>query len=102
MRQIHITNNEAPKIGGGGTLEYQLWVDDAGSLYVQITKNSDGGSFPQCRFLVAKYAKGRNSSGLGQLVGLGLDGKEKEVGDNNGDGFLRAVLRHILDGGDAA
>jgi len=102
MRQIHIRNNEAPKIGGVGTLEYQLWVDDVGSLYVQITKNSDGGTFPRCRFLVAKYAQGRNSNDLGQLVSLDMDGKAQEVVDNNGDGFLRAVLRHLLDGGDAA
>lgn len=102
MRQIHLRNNEAPKIGRGGTLEYQLWVDDVGGLYVQITKNSDGGSFPRCRFLVAKYAQARNSNDLGQLIGLDMDGKSQEVVDNNGDGFLRAVLRHLLDGGASA
>ena len=101
MRQIHITKNEAQKIGGVGTLEYQLWVDDSGSLYVQITKNSDGGSFPQWRFPVAKYAPGRKGNDLGLLVGLDLAGKEQGVGDNNGDGFLRAVLRHLVDGGTA-
>jgi hypothetical protein len=99
MRLIHITNNEAPKIGGVGTLEYQLWVDDGGILYVQITKNSDGGTFPRCRFLAAKYAPKRNSNDLGPLVGVDLNGKEQKVGDNDGDGFLRAVLRHLLDGG---
>lgn len=99
MQQIQIRNGVAPKIGGFGTLEYQLWVDDVGSLYVQITKNSDGGSFPRCRFLVAKYAQGRDSNDLGPLVGLNIDGKAQEVVDNNGDGFLRAVLRHLLDGG---
>jgi hypothetical protein len=102
MQQIHITNNEAPKIGGVGTLQYQLWVDDGGSLYVQITKNSDGGTFPRCRFPVVKYALGRNSNDLGSLVGVELNGKEQKVGDNDGDGFLRAVLRHLLGGGDAA
>ena len=38
MRQIQLKDNEAPKIGGVGTLEYQLWVDDGGHFYVQITK----------------------------------------------------------------
>lgn len=102
MRQIHITNNEAPKIGGVGTLEYKLWVDDDGWLYVQIIKNSDGGSFPQYCFPVAKYAPGRNRNNLGQLVGLDLDWNEQNVEDNNGDGFVRAVLRHLLDGGTLA
>ena len=99
MRQIHITNNEAPKIGGVGTLEYQLWVDDGGSLYVQITKNSNGGTFSRCRFHAAKYAPKRNSNDLGLLIGLDSDGNEQKAGDSNGDGFLRAVLRHLLDGG---
>lgn len=99
MRQLHITNNEAPKIGGIGTLEYQLWVDDAGSFYVQITKNSDGGSFSRCCFPVAKYAPERNSNDLGQLGGLDLDWKEQKVEGGNNDGFLRAVLRHLVDGG---
>lgn len=102
MRQIQLKDNEAPKIGGVGTLEYQLWVDDGGHFYVQITKNSDGGSFPRSRFLVAKYAHMRHSNDLGQLVGRDMDGNEQEVVDNNGDGFLRAVLRHLLDGGASA
>ena len=102
MRQIHITNNEAPKIGGVGTLEYQLWVDDGGSLYVQIKENLDGGTFPRCRFPVAKYALGRNNNDLGPLIGLDSDGKELAVRNNNGDRFLRAVLRHLLDGGASA
>lgn len=102
MRQVHITNNEAPKIGGVGTLEYQLWADHAGSFFVQITKNLDGGTFPQCLFKVSKYALKRNSTDLGPLVGVDRDGKEQEFGNNNADGFLRAVLRHLLDGGAAA
>jgi hypothetical protein len=102
MRQIHITNNVAQKIGGVGTLEYQLWVDADAGFYAQITKNSDGGSFPKCRFSVVRYASGRNSNSLGRLVGLDLNGNEQVVGDKDGDGFLRAVLRHLLDGGVSA
>ena len=100
MKQIHITNNEAPKLGGDGNLTYQLWVDDSGSLYVQVVKNSKEGTFSQWRFPVAKYASGRsNTKLLGQLVGLDAQGTEQEGNNNNDDAFLRAVLRHLLDGG---
>jgi hypothetical protein len=101
MLQVLITNNVASKLGEAGTLEYQLWADDAGSFFVQITKNSDGGTFPECLFNVSKYARKRNSTDLGPLAGVDRDGKEQEVGNNNADGFLRAVLRHLLDGGAA-
>jgi hypothetical protein len=100
MKQIHISNDIAPKLGGSGTLTYQLWVDGSGSLYLQITKNSESGTFSPWRFPVAKYASGRNSTGsLGQLFGLDAEGKDQEGKDNNDDAFLKAVLRHLLDGG---
>jgi hypothetical protein len=102
MQQIHITNNVAPRLKAPGTLEYQLWVDGDGSLYVQMTKNSDGGTFPPDLFSVARYAALRSGNDLGELVGVDSDGKERTVSDNNADAFLRAVLRHLLDGGAAA
>lgn len=69
---------------------------------MQITKNSDEGSFSSCYFSVAKYAPVRKSNDLGQLVGLDLDWKDLKVEGVNNDGFLRAVLRHLLDGGASA
>lgn len=100
MQQIHITNNEAPKIGGVGKLKYQLWVDGSGSLHVQIVENPEGGTFSPWRFSVAKYGSARNGTrSLGQLVGLDAQGKEQDGNNNNDDAFLKAVLRHLLDGG---
>lgn len=99
MRQIHITNNEAPKLGGTGTLRYQLWVDDVGSFYVQVTENSDKGSFSALLFSVAEYAPVRNKS-IDKPCGLDLArGAERKSGNNDDGGFLKAVLRHLLDGG---
>ena len=40
MKLIHITNNEALKLGGAGAIKYQLWVDSGGSLYVQVEENA--------------------------------------------------------------
>jgi len=98
MREVQITANEAPKLQGTGLLAYRLWVDGGGMFYVQITENSAAGTFPRCLFSVARYAPKRHDRDLGDLVGVDLEGKEQEVRGNNGDGFLRAVLCHLLDG----
>ncbi len=101
MRQIHTTTNIAKKLGGSGTLEYELWVDRNGNLYVQITKNSDCGTFPQIRFSVIEYAQRYRSHSLGELIGLDLNGQQHTIKDNNADAFLRAVLRHLMEGVDS-
>lgn len=100
MRQIYITNNNAPKIGGEGTLTYQLWIDDGGSLYVQITNNSDTGTFSPWCFSVTKYASDRNQTkSLKKPVGYDVESDTERTGVNTNDGaFLRAVLCHLLDG----
>lgn len=104
MRQVHITNNKAPKIGKGGTLEYQLWVDDVGSFYVQLKGNTQSGTLSPLLFSVSEYARHRNNSeSIGKPVGIELDAGQKRQSGNNDDGaFLKAVLRHLLGGGAAA
>lgn len=97
MKQVHITDDIAPKLGGSGRLQYQLWVDGSGSLYVQIVKNTESGTFSPWRFPVAKYALRRSTGSLGHLLGLDADGKQQEGNNNDDDAFLRAVLKHLLD-----
>ena len=100
MNQINLANNEAPKLEGSGKLKYQLWVDGSGSLYVQIEENAAAGTFSPLLFPVAKYAPERNSAqSIGQPVGLDLAGEAEQVSANTNDGaFLKAALRHLLDG----
>ena len=100
MKLIHITNNEALKLGGAGAIKYQLWVDSGGSLYVQVEENAAVGTFSPLLFPVAKYAPERNSAqSIGYPVGLDLAGKAERASANNNDGaFLKAALRHLLDG----
>jgi hypothetical protein len=105
FRQIHITNNRAPKLRGDGLLTYQLWVDDGVGLYVQIEENEAAGKVPaSLLFPVAKYAAQRNSEqSLGELTGYELVGGAERT-SKNGDvsGFLKAVLCHLLDRGASA
>lgn len=97
MKQIHISNNEAPKCGGSGTLKYQLWVNDEGSLYAEITENSDGGTFSPLLFPVSKYAPARHKS-INKPRGLDLTtGAERKSANNDDGAFLKAVLHHLLD-----
>lgn len=100
MKQIHTTNNEAPKLSGFGNLKYQLWVDSSGSLYVQIANNAAAGTFSPLLFSVAKYASKRTrSQSIGNPAGLDLSGSvERQSEDNNDGAFLKAVLKHLLDG----
>lgn len=90
--------NVAPKLGGAGTLKYQLWVNDSGNLYVKITENSEGGTASSLLFSVAEYAPARNKS-IDKPCGLDLArGAERKSGNNDDGGFLKAVLQHLLDG----
>lgn len=66
---------------------------------MQIVENTESGTFSPLRFPVAEYASRRNSTGsLGQLSGFDADGKKQEGNNNNDAAFLRAVLKHLLDG----
>lgn len=79
-------------------LEYHLWVDNGGSFYVQITKNSDGGTFSPWLFSVAEYASNRKGT-IDKPFGLDqTNGGERKSGNNNDGGFLKALLCHLLDG----
>lgn len=100
MKQLHITNNEAPKLEGSGNLKYQLWVDGNGSLYVQIEKNAAAGTFSPLLFSVTEYASQRSASqSIGKPLGLDLiRGVVMSSADNNDGAFLKAVLQHLLDG----
>lgn len=104
FRQIHITNNRAPKLRGDGPLTYELWVDDGGGLYVLITENEQAGRITPLLYPVTKYAHQRNGEqSLGEPVGYDLASGEQRVSRNDTDsGFLKAVLCHLLDGGASA
>jgi len=99
LKQIHLTNNEAPKFEGSGKLKYQLWVDSSGRLYVRIEENAATGTFTPLLFSVVEYADQRNSTkSINKPVGLDLNGALRRESENNNDGaFLKAVLRHLLD-----
>ena len=88
----------APKISGNGNIEYALWVDTDGNLYIQITGNEDSGTFSNYFFSVSKYQTNRYSKkALGNLEAYNFRTKKIEiVEDNNNGAFLKAVLQNLL------
>jgi hypothetical protein len=98
MKQIGSYVGAAKKIKGQGSIEYKLWVDCSGNLYVQIVSNDLNGTFTSHGIPVSKYASLRNSErSIGQIEVFDLQsGAHTEVRDNNNGAFLKAVLRALL------
>jgi hypothetical protein len=99
MKRIIPYIGVAPKLGGTGNLEYCLWIDDKGMLYVQIIKNDATGTFSTLAFSVAKYASLLDGADLlSPLEGYDIDSKNfKNTDDNNNIGFLKAIFAHLFD-----
>lgn len=98
MRKIESYTSSAPKLRGDGGIEYCLWVDISGGLYVQILGNDASGSFSKYLFSVSKYESIREASEvLDSLEVYNIESKKIEiVKDRNNSGFLKAVLRKLL------
>ncbi|MCF5907840.1 hypothetical protein K3H35_03290 [Aeromonas veronii] len=79
-------------------IEYLLWVDGNGELYVQFDKNTSSGTFSKLLFSVSKYASQCNSSAsIGFPDGFDLSNQSFTTSKNNNDGgFLKTVLCHLL------
>ena len=102
MIKINNFIGRAPKICGDGNIEYELWVDSSGSLYVRIVDNiistSTSETFNFILFQVSKYVSHRCSSSA-MTVSQGYDINSKTtvpVNDNNTSAFLKAILRHLI------
>lgn len=103
MKKIEGFIWSAPKSKENGEIKYCLWVNETGNetceLYVQIIDNDGGGTYSKNLFSVSEYQPYRNSNeNPDQLKFFNVEKKEHDVSNNNNDiGFLKAVLRHLLD-----
>lgn len=101
MKKVPDFCGKAKKISGEGFLHYELYFDKRYDLYVKIIENdidtASAGTFNKWYFSVKDYADCREySGGITSLKGVGEDGELVEVRNNNVAGFLKAVLRHLL------
>ena len=98
MKPIPTTVLKAPKLEGVGKIEYLLWVDPDGGLYVQLADNAAAGTFGHLLYSVSEYAGARKlTASFGKLTGYDSRTAEKRVSDNSNDaGFFKAVLCDLL------
>ncbi len=101
MKKIENFVAVAPKLKPG-SLEYCLWTDDDGALYVQMVRNLTDtmtpGTHPKLLFRVADYLNDRNIVGASQgMRGINPETFSEEISRNNDDaGFLKAILKHLF------
>ncbi len=98
MKLINAIGLKAQKLQGSGVLDYRLWVDSEGNLYVQITENAASGTCSELLFSVKQYAGSRCAGdAIEDLEGFDLARKEIRPSANRNDGaFLKAVLQDLL------
>ncbi|ELM3717329.1 hypothetical protein RYR53_000317 [Aeromonas hydrophila] len=102
MKKIENFQGKAPKIKDGGHIQYHLWIDDSGALYVQMFENDidtpTPGTFDALLFPVSQYMNSRCSEGK-MSVSQGYNISTcafQNINNNNTSAFLKAVLRHLL------
>lgn len=98
MKRIDSFVGIAPKLVGDGNIQYCLWVDKQGKLFVQLEHNDKSGTFSKLLFSVSMYESMRKSpNSLGDMQGYDIESKTyKSSQDNNNGAFLKAVLNHLL------
>jgi hypothetical protein len=85
-----------------GSLEYCLWTDANGALYVQIVRNRTNtqkpGTHSKLLFRVSAYLNDRYlENELPVIRGINPETFREETSENNDDsGFIKAILRHLL------
>lgn len=98
MKKIEGFIATASKIKSG-KIEYCLWTDVNGALYVQILRNiirtSKPGTHSNLLFRVTDYLNVETSPT--QMLGFNPETYGKEYSkDNNDFAFLKAVIKHLL------
>lgn len=98
MKQIPSYIGSARKVSNTGHIKYTLWLDGEGYLYVQFIENNNAGTLSDLLFSVKDCASIiNNESSIGYPRGYDLKcGGFRESGNNDDGGFLKAVLRHLL------
>ena len=101
MKKIKNFVAVAPKIKPG-SLEYCLWTDDDGALYVQIVRNltetMSPGTHPKLLFRISDFLNDRNTGDTSRsILGVNPETFSEETSKNNDDaGFIKAILKHLF------
>jgi hypothetical protein len=82
-----------------GQIEYCLWTDDSGALYVQMITNiiqaEKPGTHSNFLFRVSDFLNSETAPT--EIYGMNPETFVKEVlKDNNNIGFIKAVIKHLI------
>ena len=101
MKRIENYIFSAPKLRKG-SLEYALWIDENGALFIQILRNlietTEPGKHTKLLLRVSDYFDERHNDGdYPSILGINPETfqNEKETNRNN-SGFINAILRHLF------
>ncbi len=100
MNRIGEYRAVAKKVSGLGSVSYDLWVDGAGDLFIQIVGNERSGTYTNHAFSVREYGPVRDEErALGSMNARSIKSGELIVVEGNNNGaFLKAALQHLMDG----
>ena len=89
---------KARKVSGIGEVEYCLWVDDLGRLYVELVNNEESGTYTPLVYRIADYVDSYKNEAALKIKKTYNAETGKIVGsDNSNDaGFLKAALLDLL------
>lgn len=98
MKKIEGFVGIAPKIKSG-EVEYCLWSDPDGALYIQIIRNiiktDHPGTHSILLFRISDYLNPAATSP--EMVGFNPETFAKETSKNKDDaGFVKAILKHLF------
>jgi len=100
MKKIENFTAIAPKLNSGA-LEYCLWTDNDGALYVQIIRNiidtQSPGKHSDLLFRVSQYIDYEQIDNSQQMDGINPSTFNEEVSkENNNSGFVKAIIKHLI------
>jgi len=101
MKRIENYIFSAPKLREG-SLEYALWIDENGALFIQILRNiietTKPGTHTKLLLRVSDYLDERHTKGnYSSILGINPETFEKEIEtDSNNGRFIKAILRHLF------
>lgn len=101
MKKINGFTGMATKKSGDGHIDYELWVNARGDLFVKFIDNkvhtNRPGTHSGIFYSVKDYADRRDSNdSIGNPAGVDETGAVVTPSDNNNGAFLKAVLCDLL------
>ena len=98
MKQIEGYHGHTRNVSETEWIDYSLWVDTHGKLYIRLDHNTGTGSYSNALYPVSDYADRRHGDEeIKDLRGYKQDGNKLFGRPYPCDpGFFKAALRHLL------